>query len=103
VLVIEAGISLLDPGGADEVGIDFGERRARRGRARAVPAVYEDDILEVLVTHGLVMEGMIHRLKDFGLTVKIDERNDLFELIKGVEFGFCQGLDITASRLPQGE
>jgi len=103
VLVIETGISLLDPGGADEVRIDFGRGRAWRDRARAIPAVYENDILKVLVAQGIITEGMIHGLKDFGLTVEVDESHDLFELIKGVEFGFCQGLDITASRLPQGE
>ena len=51
----------------------------------------------------MVTEGMIHGRKDFGLTVEIDQGDHLFELIKGVKFGFCQGLDITASRFPQGE
>jgi len=99
VLVIETGIPFLDPGGADEVGIDFGARRARRYRARPISPVYEDEILQVFVTHGMVTEGMIHGRKDFGLTVEIDEGDDFFELIERVKFGFGQGFDIMASRL----
>jgi hypothetical protein len=72
VLVIETWVSLLDPGGADEVRVDFGRRRARRVRARAVATVNEDDILQVFVTQGIVTEGMIHGLKDFGLTIEIN-------------------------------
>jgi hypothetical protein len=102
VLVIETGISLFDPGGADEVRIDFGGRGAWGARARAIAAVNEDNILQVLVTQGIITESMIHGLKDLGLTIEIDQSNNLLELIKGMEFGFCQGLDITAGRLPQG-
>jgi hypothetical protein len=58
--------------------------------------------VKVFVTHGMIVQGMIHGPKDLGLTVKIDEADDLFELIKGVEFGFCQGFDIPASRLSEG-
>jgi hypothetical protein len=103
VLVIETGISLLDPGGADEVRIDFGRRGARGCGARAISPVYENDILQVFVTHGMVMEGMIHGLKDFGLTVEIDQSDDLFELIKRVKFGFGESLDIAASGLSQSQ
>jgi hypothetical protein len=46
---------------------------------------------------------MIHGLKEFGLTVELDQGDDLIELIKRVKFGFCQGLDIAASRLSQGQ
>jgi len=102
VLVIETGISLLNPGGANEVGIDFGRRRARGVRARAIATVNEDNILQVLVTQGMITESMIHGLKDLGLTIEIDQSNNLLELIKGMEFGFCQGLDITAGCLSQG-
>jgi hypothetical protein len=102
-LVVEAGISVLDPGGANEVGIDFGRRRSRGVRARAIATVNEDNILQVLVTQGIITESMIHGLKEFGLTIEIDQSNNLLELIKGMEFGFCQGLNITASRLSQGE
>jgi hypothetical protein len=99
VFVIEAGISLFDPGGANEIGVDFGTRRSGRCGARAIPAFNQDDIVQILVAHGIVLEGMIHGAKDLGLTVKIDEADNVFELIKGVEFRFCQSLDITAGRL----
>ena len=55
--------------------------------------------MQILVAHGIVLEGMIHGAKDLGLTVKIDEADNVFELIEGVEFRFCQSLDITAGRL----
>lgn len=59
--------------------------------------------MQVFVAHGMVAEGMIHGCKDLGLPVEVDEVNNLLELIKGVKFGFGQGLDIAASRLSQSQ
>ena len=59
--------------------------------------------MKVFVTHGMIVQGMIHGPKDLGLSVEIDQADDLFELIKGVEFSFCQGFDIAASCFSQGQ
>ena len=59
--------------------------------------------MQVFVTHGMVVKGMIHGPQDLGLSVEVDEADNLVELIKGVKLGFGQGLDIAVSRLSQGQ
>lgn len=54
------------------------------------------------MAHGMVLKGMIHSPQDLGLPIKVDQADNLFELIKRMKFGFCEGLDIAASRLSQG-
>jgi hypothetical protein len=103
VFVIEAGIAFFHPGGADQIGVDFGTGRSGRIGAGAIPAFCQDDIGEVFVAHGMVAKGMVHGPQDLGLTVEVNQTDDLFELIEGVKLGFGQGLDIAASRIPQRE
>lgn len=55
------------------------------------------------MAHSMVAEGMVHGPQDLGLTVEVNQTDDLFELIEGVKFGFGQGLDVAASRIPQRE
>jgi len=59
--------------------------------------------VQVLVPHGVVVKGMIHGPQDLGFAVKIDQADNLLELIKRMKFGFGEGLDIAASRLSQGQ
>jgi len=55
------------------------------------------------MAHGMVLKSMVHSSQDLGLPIKVDQADDLFELIKGVEFGFCEGFDIAASHLSEGQ
>ena len=46
VVVIDSGISFFDPGGADQIGIDFGRRRAQGWWGRPFSAIGEDDVVQ---------------------------------------------------------
>jgi len=59
--------------------------------------------VQVFVAHGVVVKGMIHRPQDLGLSIEVDEADNLLELIKGVKLGFGQGFDIAASGFSQGQ
>jgi len=101
--IIEAGISFLDPGGTDQIGIDFGRRGAQRLGSGSLSSIGLDDISKVFMAQGVVVEGMLHGGKDLGFTVEIDPFNDFFDLMGQMKFGFGKEFDRVVGRIPQGQ
>jgi len=52
--IIESGVPIFDPGGADQIGIDFGTRRAQRLGGGPFPAIGLDDVSQVLMAQGVM-------------------------------------------------
>jgi len=101
--IIEAWISLLDPGVSNQIGINFGTRGAKRLGGGSLSSIGLDDISEVFVAQSVVVEGLVDRLKDLGFTVEVDQFHDLFDLMGQMKFGFGQKFQIVVGRLAQGE
>lgn len=59
--------------------------------------------MQVFMAHGMVAKGMIHGPQDLRLPVKVNQTDNLLELIEGVKLRFGQGFDIAASRLSQSQ
>jgi len=52
--IIEAGVSLLDPSGTDQIGIDFGRRGTERLRGGSLSSIGLDDVSKVFVAQGVM-------------------------------------------------
>jgi hypothetical protein len=70
--IIEARVSLLDPGGTDQIGIDFGRRGTQRLGGGSLSSIGLDDVSKVFMAQSVVVEGVLHGGKDLGFTVEID-------------------------------
>jgi len=101
--IIEAGISLFHPGGADQIGIDFGTRGAQRLGGGSFSAIRLDDVAKVFVAQGVMAEGMLDGGPDLGLTVQIDQIDDLFHLMGQIKLGSGQPFQVAMGRIPEGK
>lgn len=101
--IIEAWISLLNPGGADQIGIDFGTRGAQRLGGGSFSSIRLDDVAQVFMAQGVMVEGMLDGGKDLGLTIEIDQVYDLFDLMGQMKLGSGEELQIAVGRIPQGK
>jgi hypothetical protein len=101
--IVEAGVSFFHPGRTDEIGIDFGRRRTQGLGGGAFSSIGLNDVSQIFVAQGVVVEGMLHGLKDFGFAVEVHEFDHLFDLRGEVEFGFGKEFQVMVSRFPQGE
>lgn len=102
VVVIDFWVCFLDPGRADEVGVDPGRRGAQGGWGVPFAAVGEDDVFQVIVAEGVVGEGLTDGGLDFGRSEEVEEGGDFFELVSEVELGFAKGGQVLLGRLAQG-
>ncbi len=59
--VVEVRISFFDHG-ADQVGMDLGKGRSQVLNGGPFPAIGQDDVAQIFVRQGVVMEGMLHGL-----------------------------------------
>lgn len=100
--IVEAGVSFFHPGRTDEIGIDFGRRRTQRW-AGASSSIGLNDVSQIFVAQGMVIEGVLHGLKDFGFPIEIDQFHNFFDLMGEVEFGFGKEFHIMVSSFSQGE
>jgi hypothetical protein len=101
--VIEGGVSLFDPSGTDQIGIDFGTRGAQRFGGSSSASIGLDDVSKVFVTQSVVTESMLHGGKNLGFTVEIEQFDDLFDLMGQMQFGLGQEFQIVVGRLPQSQ
>ena len=68
----------------------------------APAAIGKDDIGQVFMAEGAIVHSMVHGREDFGLSIKIHQSHNLFNMMGDVDLGAAHGLEVVFCRISQG-